>query len=153
MTRPVDVLLVEDNASDAELVVECLRAVGLAGAVHTVTDGEAALDFLFARGPYATQAGNPLPLVMFLDIKLPKVDGFEVLRAVRADPRTRALPVVMLTSSLVERDVARCYALGANSYVQKPLDFDQFRPAIQRLGEYWIRVNAAVPPAAFEARR
>jgi two-component system response regulator len=144
-TRRVDLLIAEDNVADAELILESLRAGRLDDQAYVVRDGVAALDFLFARGDYSARDGARLPRVVFLDIKLPLVDGIAVLRALRADTRTRHLPVVMLTSSLVERDVATCYALGVNSYVQKPVEFDQFRAAILQAGRYWLQLNAPPP--------
>jgi len=145
MTIPrVDLLLAEDNPSDTELILESLA--GLRERVFAVEDGVEALDFLFGRGDFAERAHLGLPRVVVLDVKLPKVGGFDVLRELRADPRTRKVPVVMLTSSNLERDVARGYELGANSYVQKPVDFDRFRETVRLLGLYWLSTNEP-PPA------
>lgn len=141
------ILLVEDAPSDAELIVQALGADGLH--VTVVRDGVEALDYLFCRGPYAGREPDQRPTLVLLDIKLPRLDGFEVLQALRADPTTCVLPVVMLTSSIVERDVARCYRLGANSYVQKPVHFDEFRTTIGALGAYWLSVNVEPPASAF----
>lgn len=147
MTSPcIDLLLAEDNPSDAELVLESLA--GLRDRIFAVQDGVEALDFLFARDAFADRALGPLPRVVFLDVKLPKIGGFEVLRALRADPKTRTVPVVMLTSSNLERDVARGYELGANSYVQKPVDFDRFRETVRLLGLYWLSTNEPPPVRA-----
>ena len=139
----VDLLLAEDNPSDTELILESLS--GLRERVFTVEDGVEALDFLFSRGRFAGRAQSSMPRVVMLDVKLPKIGGFEVLRALRADPRTRRIPVVMLTSSNLERDVARGYELGANSYVQKPVDFDRFRETVRLLGLYWLSINEPPP--------
>jgi CheY-like chemotaxis protein len=147
MKATVDVLLVEDNPADAELVIESLRLDQVDERLQVVRDGAEALDFLFARGAFASRKLVALPRLILLDIKLPKVDGFGVLRELRADARTRAVPVVVLTSSLVERDVAECYRLGISSYVQKPVDFEQFREVVQLVGRYWLEINAAPPPS------
>jgi two-component system, response regulator len=138
----VEILLVEDNPADAELALESFRSEHMADRVHHVHDGVEALDFLFARGAYVNRALEPPPRLVLLDIKLPKVDGFAVLREMKNNPVTSAVPVVMLTSSNVERDVALCYRLGVNSYVQKPVDFHEFRTTVQLIGRYWLAVNA-----------
>lgn len=139
-----DILLVEDDANDAELTLRALRQKSLAASVLRVRDGEEALDYLFGRG--AWQASAPqVPRVILLDLKLPKVDGRDVLAAIRADERTRTLPVVVVTSSRESRDLDDCYRLGANSFVTKPLDFDEFRRVVSDLGHYWMFVN--VPPS------
>jgi len=140
----VDILLVEDNPNDAELALRALRKHNLANRVEWVKDGEAALDFLFHRGVYTT-APNTLPRVVLLDLRLPKVDGIEVLTQIRADPRTRDLPVVVLTSSKEERDVVATYHLHVNSFVAKPVAFDEFSRVVAELGMYWVLVNR-VPP-------
>ena len=139
-------LLAEDNPSDADLVVASLARDGLAAGIHVVHDGIDALDFAFRRGEYATRPLESSLRVIVLDVKLPRVDGFEVLRELKADSRTRAIPVVMLTSSNIERDVARGYQLGANSYVQKPVDFERFRRTVCQLGLYWMTMNEPPPP-------
>jgi CheY-like chemotaxis protein len=146
----VDVLLAEDNASDAELILHSLEEQ-VAGRVHIVHDGEEALDFLFARGDYAERESARPPKLVMLDVKLPKVNGLQVLRELRAHRRTWALPVVLLSSSNVVRDVVEGYRLGANSYVQKPVDFVHFREMVRRLGGYWLAVNEPPPPQAYEA--
>jgi two-component system, response regulator len=148
----VDVLLVEDNPADAELIVESLRKENLASRLHVVHDGVEALDFLFCRGEYAGRAPNYPPRLVILDLKLPKVDGLNVLEQVKRDPRTRPIAVVMLTSSNIENDVARGYLLGANSYVQKPVDFERFQEAVRRIGVYWLTTNEAAPAAVFSER-
>ena len=135
----VDILLVEDNASDAELTLRALKQRNLANQVHVCRDGAEAMDF-FSRGE------GPVPKVVLLDLKLPKVDGLEVLRRVRADERTKLLPVVILTSSNEERDVINGYKLGTNSYVQKPVDFTAFVDAVGQLGIYWLMLNQSLPP-------
>jgi two-component system response regulator len=141
-------LLVEDNLSDAELILASLASDGYPGAIQVVHDGAEALDFVFARGHYAGRVEEPTLRVIVLDVKLPKVDGLEVLRQLKTDPRTRSIPVVMLTSSNLARDVARAYRLGANSYVQKPVDFESFRQTVRGLGRYWMALNERPPVAS-----
>lgn len=146
MSAPdVQVLLADDNPVDVELILLSLAAHGIADELQHVYDGEEALDFLFCRGAYTERTFEKIPKLVILDVKLPKVSGLEVLQEVKQDPRTRGIPVVLLTSSNLERDVARGYQLGANSYVQKPVDFLQFRHTVQRLGQYWLRVNQPPP--------
>jgi two-component system response regulator len=137
----VDILLVEDNPQDAELTIRALKKSNLANRLITVEDGAEALDFLFCRGKYATRdVGHP-PKVVLLDLKLPKVSGLEVLRALKQDEKTRAIPVVIVTSSREDPDIKTAYSLGANSYVVKPVDFDAFAEAVSSLGLYWLLVN------------
>ncbi len=136
----VEILLVEDNPADVELTLLTLRQSRLANTIHVARDGAEALDFLFSRGAYADR-GLPAPKVILLDLKLPKIDGLEVLRAVRHDERTALIPVVLLTSSKEQRDIVSGYQLGVNSYIQKPVDFDQFQQTIRQLGLYWLIVN------------
>jgi two-component system, response regulator len=136
----IDILLVEDNPDDAALTLEVLGDYHLSNRVHLAKDGAAALDFLFSRGAFAGRREMPLKLVM-LDIKLPKVDGLEVLREIRSDPRTAELPVVMLTSSQEDADIRTGYELRANSYIVKPVDFDQFVEAVKEIGMYWAILN------------
>lgn len=136
----VDILLVEDNPTDVELTMRALRKVGAAGSVHVASDGAEALDALFQQGRYSS-APRLRPRVIVLDLKLPKIDGHEVLRRVKADPTLRTIPVVILTSSAEDRDVARGYELGVNSYVVKPVEFDAFVEAVSTLGMYWQSVN------------
>lgn len=137
----VEILLVEDNPRDLELTLRALRKNHLANSIATVTDGEEALDFLFARGKYASRDVNNHPRVVFLDLKLPKVDGIEVLRQVKSDPRTKQIPVVVVTSSAEERDRVESYELGVNSYVVKPIEFESFVKTITDLGFYWMAIN------------
>lgn len=144
MTEKV-ILLVEDNADDEELTLRALAKSNIVNRVVVARDGVEALDFLFMRGAYATRDANDGPQVVLLDLKLPKLDGLEVLRQLRADSRTRRLPVVILTSSAEEQDVLRGYDLGANSYIRKPVDFTQFVEAVRQLGLYWLVLNQSVP--------
>ena len=146
---PIDILLVEDNPDDIDLTLYALKRNNLANAVHIVRDGEEALDFVFCRGKYEARKINDPPKVVLLDLKLPKVDGLEVLRAMKGDRRTKAVPVVVMTSSKEQRDMVEGYHLGVNSYIQKPVDFDEFRNLIKQLGFYWLVVNQAPPAAAF----
>jgi CheY-like chemotaxis protein len=139
--KSLDVLLVEDNPHDAELAIRALRSQHLANRIVTVEDGAEALDFLFCRGSHAGRDINERPRVVLLDLKLPKLSGLEVLKEVRRDERTRTIPIVVLTSSAEDRDIASAYALGANSYVVKPVDFDHFSEAVRGLGRYWLLLN------------
>lgn len=136
----VDILLVEDNPSDAELALRSLKKHNLANRVFWAKDGEEALDYLFHRGAFSDSA-NSLPRVVLLDLRLPKVDGIEVLKQIRATPETCELPVVVLTSSKEERDVMDTYNLGVNSFVAKPVAFDEFAGVVAQLGMYWVLVN------------
>jgi len=140
-TEAVDILLVEDNPQDAELTTRALKKNNLANRLFTVEDGAEALDFVFCRGKYATRDNAHSPKVVLLDLKLPKVSGLEVLRALKQDERTRAIPVVVVTSSREDPDIKTAYSLGANSYVVKPVDFDAFAEAVSSLGLYWLLVN------------
>lgn len=144
MNAEVEILIVEDNARDLELTLRALRKHHLGNQVFAVRDGEEALDYLFAERAYADRPAGDGPHVIFLDLKLPKVDGIEVLRRIKADQRTRAIPVVMVTSSAQERDMVESYRLGVNSYVVKPIDFDAFVKTIADLGFYWLAVNRPV---------
>ena len=137
----VEILLVEDNVSDAELTLRAFKKHSLANQVHWVKDGAEALDFIFATGAYAQRDLNSKPKVILLDLKLPKVDGLEVLRRVRADERTKVIPVVILTSSREERDIIESYKLSVNSYIVKPVDFDKFLKTVEDLGFYWLLLN------------
>jgi two-component system response regulator len=139
------ILLVEDNANDEFLTLRALKKYNVANDVTVARDGVEALDYLFATGAHAGRDTRELPLVVLLDLKLPKVDGLEVLRRVRSDDRTQMLPVVILTSSNEERDVINGYKLGTNSYVQKPVDFAAFMDAVGQLGLYWLMLNQPVP--------
>ncbi|MFN2377406.1 MAG: response regulator [Candidatus Binatia bacterium] len=135
------VLLVEDNPNDELLTLRALRRDGIANEIVVVRDGQEALDYLFGSGAHAGRDTSILPQVMLLDLKLPKVSGLEVLSRVRADDKLRGLPVVILTSSAMDRDVVEGYRLGANSYVQKPVSSEEFKEAIRRLGLFWVLVN------------
>ena len=139
------ILLVEDNPDDEALTLRALNKNRVANNIVVVRDGVEALDYLFASGPYAGRDPFELPQVVLLDLKLPKVDGLEVLRRIRSDPRTHMLPVVILTSSREEQDLIQAYSNGANSYVRKPVDFNQFVEAIGQLGLYWLVLNEAPP--------
>ncbi len=140
-SNEVEILLVEDNPSDVELTLHALKKHHLCNQIHVVRDGAEALDFLFAAGQDAERDVARLPKVVLLDLKLPKVDGLEVLRRIKADPRTRTIPVVVLTSSREDRDVVESYQLGVNSYIVKPVDFQQFDEAVRQLGCYWLLLN------------
>src|SRR5450759_1525670 len=133
----VEILLVEDNPNDVELTLHALRASELANDIKVVRDGAEALDFIMCRGPYSDRDIESGPRVILLDLKLPKVDGIEVLRQTKADPRTKMIPIVILTSSTEDRDIVESYQLGVNSYMQKPVDFQQFTESVHQLGLYW----------------
>lgn len=151
MGQEIEILLVEDNPVDVELALRALRHNNLANNVHIARDGEEALDFLFCRRAYSNRAFDSIPKLVLLDLKLPKVDGMEVLREIRDNPRTRAIPVVMLTSSTEEKDLVVSYQLGINSYIQKPVDFNEFREIVRQLGLYWLIINQSPPKAAFSS--
>jgi two-component system response regulator len=144
MTENV-ILLVEDSPRDEELTLRALKKNNIRNEVAIVHDGAEALDYLFATGAYAQRDASILPEVVLLDLKLPKIDGIEVLRRIRADDRTKLLPVVMLTSSDEEKDVRSSYSAGCNSYVMKPVDFNQFAEAVRQLGLYWLLINKRPP--------
>ena len=137
----VDILIVEDDPRDAELTLRALRKNNLANHVYVAEDGEEALDFFFCRGKFAGRSLNSPPKVVLLDLKLPKIDGLEILKIIKKDNRTMHIPVVIVTSSKEERDIKKAYELGANSYVVKPVDFDTFVNAMSSLGLYWLLVN------------
>ena len=141
----IEILLVEDNPDDRELALLSLKKNHLANKIALAYDGEEALDFLFCRGTHANRSFNSPPKVVFLDIKLPKVDGLEVLKQIKADPRTALIPVVIMTSSAEQRDLVEGYKLGVNSYVQKPVDFGKFQQIVKDLGYYWVIVNQPPP--------
>lgn len=141
--RQIEILLVEDNNDDVELTLHALRKENLANRIHVARDGEEALEFLFCNGVHADRSFDRPPRLVLLDLKLPKVDGMEVLRKIKGDPRTQSIPVVILTSSKEERDLVQGYGLGANSYIQKPVDFDQFRETVKSVGFYWLLINQA----------
>ena len=137
----IDILMVEDNPYDMELALHALKGYHLANNIEVVRDGAEALDFLFCTGVYAHRSRQDKPKVILLDLKLPKVDGLEVLRHIKQDSRTRTIPVVILTSSREERDIVEGYNLGVNSYIVKPVDFSQFTEAVRELGLYWLLMN------------
>ena len=139
------ILLVEDNPDDEALTLRAFKKNNITNAVVVARDGVEALDYLFGTGAHAGRDISEVPQLIILDLKLPKVDGLEVLRRLRAAPHTKLLPVVILTSSNEEKDRLEGYGLGANSYVQKPVDFDRFRETVETLGRYWLRVNHAPP--------
>lgn len=141
----VDILLVEDNASDAELTVRELRRHKFANRIHVIDDGADALDFIFCRGAYEGRSFVHPPKVILLDMKLPRVDGLEILRQIKSDPRTRAIPVVIMTSSSEQKDVIESYHLGVNAFIQKPVDFAEFRRVIENVGMFWLAINKAPP--------
>jgi len=139
------ILLVEDNPDDSKLTLRAFKRNNMLNPVLVAQDGVEALDFVFARGAHAERAGKPLPTLIILDLKLPKLDGLGVLRALRADERTKLIPVVILTSSKEEQDLIQSYSLGANSYVRKPVDFAEFQEAVKLLGIYWLMTNQPPP--------
>ena len=143
MEDVVEILLVEDNESDAELTIRALKKRKLANNLVHLKDGAEALDFLFAKGAYENRDLVKNPKVVLLDLKMPKVNGIEVLTKIREDERTRKIPVVVLTSSSEDPDVQRCYQLGVNSYIVKPVEFDNFFEAVSQLGLYWLLLNQA----------
>jgi two-component system response regulator len=144
----VEILLVEDNPNDAELSLYALKKHHVANRIHLAKDGADALDFLFATGKYEGRSVEDTPKVILLDLKLPKIDGLAVLRRIKEDPRTRQIPVVVLTSSHEERDIISSYNLGVNSYIVKPIDFEQFSESVRQLGLYWVLLNEAPIPKA-----
>lgn len=137
----VEILLVEDNPHDAEMTIRALRKANLANRLTHVKDGAEALDFVFSRGVFSERSVHDKPKVILLDIKMPKVDGIEVLRQIKADENTRTIPVVIMTSSKEEQDIITSYNLGVNSYVVKPVDFEGFAKAVSELGFYWLITN------------
>jgi two-component system response regulator len=142
-SEELDILLVEDNQDDVDLALHALRREKLANSIFVVRDGEEALDFLFCRGAFQERSFDHPPKLVLLDLKLPKVNGMEVLKQVKGDPRTRTIPVVIMTSSKEERDLVASYNLGANSYIQKPVDFEKFRETVKSVGLYWLVINQA----------
>lgn len=139
--QSVEILLVEDNPSDLELTLHALKRHKIVNRIEIARDGTEALDFLFGRGAHQGRDLDDGPRVIFLDLKLPKIDGLEVLKEIKSDPRTRNIPVVVLTSSREESDIVESYRLGVNSYIVKPVDFEQFIQAVQQLGFYWLLLN------------
>ncbi|QJX00505.1 response regulator [Frigoriglobus tundricola] len=145
MLPSVEILLAEDDPADIALVQHAFRRHHLANTIHVARDGVEALEFVFRTGRYATRPVGAPPYVILLDLKLPLLDGIEVLRRIKSDPGTRSVPVVVLTSSREDRDLAECYALGVNSYIVKPVDFAQFDDTVRQLGFYWLLVNQLPP--------
>jgi len=143
---PVEILLVEDNPNDAELTLRSLGKNNVSNRIHVVRDGAEALEFIFGKGAYDGRNLNDGPRVILLDLKLPKVDGLEVLRQIKNDQHTRRIPVVVLTSSKEEKDIVESYKLGVNSYIVKPVDFAQFTDAVRQLGLYWVLLNQPPTP-------
>jgi two-component system response regulator len=141
MKREIEVLLVEDNMSDAEMTIRALKKNNMANQLLHLQDGAEALDFLFAEGTYSGRQIENTPRVVLLDLKMPKVNGLEVLQRIKSDDRTKKIPVVVLTSSKEDPDIQKCYGLGVNGYVVKPVEFDEFYKAISSLGLYWMIVN------------
>jgi two-component system, response regulator len=140
-TNAAEILLVEDNPQDLELTQRVLRKANLANYIHIVRDGAEALEFLFCEGAHAARKIEDTPKVILLDLKLPKMDGLQVLKRIKSDPRTRTIPVVVLTSSKEQNDVVESYHLGVNSYIVKPVNFERFAEAVQQLGMYWLLLN------------
>lgn len=141
--EPVDILLVDDNPNDVELALRALRKRNLANAVQVARDGAEALDFIFGRGAFANRSMDQTPKVVLLDLKLPKVDGLEVLREMKLDERTKTIPVVVLTSSQESQDLKEAYRLGANSYIAKPVNFEELAASVSEAGFYWLLLNKA----------
>lgn len=148
-----DILLVEDNENDLELAVHALRQGGLANQVAIARDGEEALDYLFCRGIHAQRSLDNPPRLVLLDLKLPKIDGLQVLDEIKKNPATKAIPVVILTASREEQDLVNSYRLGVNSYIQKPVDFEQFRQTVKQLGLFWLVVNQPPPERLFRKNK
>jgi two-component system response regulator len=140
----VEVVLVEDNPDDARLTIRALKKQNVANNLVHLKDGEEAIDFFFATGPYTGRNTSNVPKVVLLDLKMPKVNGIEVLAKLKADEKTRSIPVVVLTSSAEDPDIEKCYALGANSYIVKPVNFDDFTKAVSEMGMYWVLLNKRV---------
>lgn len=147
----IEILLVEDNLADAELALHAFKKNKIANHVLHVQDGAEALDFLFSRGAYSGQPAVHRPRIVLLDLKLPKIDGLQVLKEMKNNPSTKAIPVILLTSSTEERDLVASYRLGVNSYIQKPVNFTEFQEVVRHLGLYWLMVNKQAPAAAFLA--
>ena len=153
MSHEAEILLVDDSVEDVELTVLALRRNKISNDIQVAEDGAEALDVLFCRGPHKDRSFSHPPKLVLLDLKLPKVDGLEVLKAIRSDERTKAIPVVILTSSKEQRDVIDGYNLGVSAYIQKPVDFDQFSETIRQIGMFWLLINQAPPAGAFLARK
>jgi two-component system, response regulator len=148
-SKVAEILLVEDNPSDAELTLHAFKKSKLASQVQLVRDGAEALDFLFCRGVFSIRRFDRPPNLILLDLKLPRINGLQVLEEVKGDSRTRAIPIIVLTSSKEETDMVKSYKLGVNSYIQKPVNFAEFQGVVQQLGTYWLLLNNRPPAAAF----
>ena len=153
MSHEVEILLVDDSPEDVELAIRSLRRSNLSNHIQVAEDGVEALDFLFCRGPFAERSCEHPPKLVLLDLKLPKIDGLQVLREMRSDERTKTIPVVIMTSSKEQRDLVEGYSLGVNGYVQKPVDFDQFSSTIRQLGMFWLLINQPPPARAAFAQK
>ena len=150
MEQPVEILLIEDNPDEAQLTIRSLKGHNLANRLMHIDDGEEALEFIFSTGKYADNKLPFNPKLILLDLKLPKVDGLEILKRLKADERTKLLPVAVLTSSKEERDIIESYKLGVNSYIVKPVNFESFSKAVLELGMYWMLLNQGLPPDSGE---
>jgi two-component system, response regulator len=144
-----EILLVEDDPADAELTTRSLRRESLANKITVARDGAEALDYIFCRGPFENRSFRELPSLILLDLKLPRLNGHDVLRTIKSDERTRSIPVIVLSSSSQECDLTRCYQLGVNSYIQKPVDLQKFQETVRIFGLYWLVVNLRPPSSAF----
>jgi two-component system response regulator len=145
LDQRADILLVEDNPNDVKLTLHAFKSANIANTIHVARDGVEALEFLFCTGPHAGRSMQEKPKLILLDLKLPRLDGHEVLKRIKDDPRTSGIPVVVLTSSSEERDVMRTYSNGANSYIVKPVDFEQFTESVRDIGKYWLEINHPLP--------
>ena len=145
-TNIVEILIVEDTSEDLDLTLRALRKAKITNHIQVARDGEEALEFIFCKGPFAERKIENGPKVILLDLKLPKIDGLEVLQRIKCDPRTKSIPVVVLTSSREQNDVVESYNLGVNSYIVKPVNFEQFSEAVQKLGMYWLLINHPPSP-------
>jgi two-component system, response regulator len=152
VSNPIEILLVEDNSADAELTIHALEKNRLVNRIRHIEDGAEALDYLFCRGAHSDRRFDEPPRLILLDLKLLKIDGIGILREIKNNDRTKAIPVILLTSSNEDRDMAAGYQLGVNSYIQKPVDFTQFQDVVKQLGMYWLLVNSAPPASAFSSR-
>lgn len=147
--REVQILLVEDNPKDVKLTLHALKSKNLCTSIDVARDGEEALDYLFCRGQHSDRSIDQPPRLILLDLKLPKIDGLDVLREVKGNPLTKSIPVVILTGSSEEKDLVTCYRIGVNAYIQKPVDFDRFTQIVEQVGTFWLGINLFPPPAAF----